>query len=443
MILRAPLFHFLACVCIFVPCAHAQVVGFKELYRAALTYDAQYRSALQEREAGLQNKDIAKSQLLPQIQYNFNRSDNRLDHRTSASSGGVTSLDPLSYRSLYSGVSLRQAIYNREASARYKQGQYQESLAKLQFESKELELIVRLSESYINFWVTLSQLRFSNEQEVVLMRQLESLAQQYQQGEASVTDVLDAQSKVELMKAQTIESKSNHLVARRSLLALVGPDFLRATVEIEPPFGQKLLSRLPQRSLPEWERQVVEGNLDLKLQRLLVAIAQEETKRVMAGHMPKADLVASFAKSESESVNLINQAYFSKSVGAQLSIPLYSGGGVSAQSAQAVAQLAKVQADADQETEKILMEVNRQFVLWEQSVAKTQALNHALTTTKNLIVAMEKSVLGGVRTPLDVMQARLQEHQLKRDALQAEYMALASAIRLRWLASELTPADMH
>ncbi|MFY8041984.1 MAG: TolC family protein, partial [Rhodoferax sp.] len=57
------------------------------LYEAALRHDPQYRSAQHERDAGLQNKTLGQSAVLPQAQYSYNRSDNRADRTILPSSG--------------------------------------------------------------------------------------------------------------------------------------------------------------------------------------------------------------------------------------------------------------------------------------------------------------------------------------------------------------------
>jgi protease secretion system outer membrane protein len=181
----------------------------------------------------------------------------------------------------------------------------------------------------------------------------------------------------------------------------------------------------------------------LRAQRLAVEIARQEYFKAQSGHLPRADLVASYAKSESENVNLVNQSYLTRSVGAQITIPLYAGGATSAGVSQAAASRARAEADLDNQTEKVMVELHKHYLVIGQVESKRQALIKALVSANDLVQASRKSVLGGIRTTLDVLQAVQQVAQLQRDLLQAEYTGLISATRLRWLAGDLSPADLN
>lgn len=417
--------------------------SLQTLYEAALRHDPQYRSALHEREAGLQNRALGRSAVLPQAQYSYNRSDNRADRSIFNSTGQVTTQDQLNYRSLYSGVSVRQPLYSREAWARYQQGQLQADYAQAQFESREREVLVRLVEAYCNLAYTRDQIDLLEVQRQTLVEQLQSVAQQFDKGEASRTDVLEAQARSDLLQAARIEAEHAHKLAQRSLLAIVGPEQRDRVAQGAKPGALKFSAKALQRSLAEWETLVKERNPDLRAQQLAVDIARQEYLKAQSGHLPRADLVASYAKSESENVNLVNQAYLTRSVGAQITIPLYAGGATDAGVSQAASARARAEAELDNQTEKTMVELHRHYLAVGQADSKLRALTAALVSAEALVEASRKSVLGGVRTQLDVLQAVQQLAQLKRDLLQAEYTGLISGYRLQWLAGALSPADLN
>lgn len=417
--------------------------SLQTLYEAALRHDPQYRSARHEREAGLQNKALGRAAVLPQAQYSYNRSDNRADRSIFTSAGQITTQDQLNYRSLYSGVSVRQPLYSREAWARYQQGQLQADYAQAQFESREREVLVRLIEAYCNLAYTRDQIDLLEVQRQTLVEQLQSVTQQFDKGEASRTDVLEAQARSDLLQASRIEAEHAYQLAQRTLLAIVGPEQHDLVAQGARPASFKFSAQALQRRLADWEALVKERNPDLRAQQLAVEIARQEYLKAQSGHLPRADLVASYAKSESENVNLVNQAYLTRSVGAQITIPLYAGGATEAGVNQAASARARAEAELDNQIEKTMVELHRHYLAVGQADSKRQALAKALVSAQALVDASRKSVLGGVRTPLDVLQAVQQLAQLQRDLLQAEYTGLISSYRLQWLAGELTPADLH
>ncbi len=417
--------------------------SLQTLYEAALRHDPQYRSALHEREAGLQNRALGRSAVLPQAQYSYNRSDNRADRSIFNSTGQVTTQDQLNYRSLYSGVSVRQPLYSREAWARYQQGQLQADYAQAQFESREREVLVRLVEAYCNLWYAKDQIDLLEVQQQTLAEQLQSVSQQLEKGEASRTDLLEAQARSDLLQASRLEAEHALKLAQRALLAMVGPEQRDLVVFGAKPATFNFSPTVLQKNLVEWEARVKERNADLRAQQLAVEIARQEYLKAQSGHLPRADLVASYAKSESENVNLVNQSYLTRSVGAQITIPLYAGGATEASVSQAAASRARAEAELDNQTEKVMVELHKHYLAIGQVESKRQALLKALVSANDLVQASRKSVLGGVRTTLDVLQAVQQVAQLQRDLLQTEYSGLISYCRLRWLAGDLSPVDLN
>jgi protease secretion system outer membrane protein len=438
--------QWLASLCLagLAPCIWAQSPNvLQTLYEAALRHDPQFRSAQHERDAGLQNKTLGQSAVLPQAQYSYNRSDNRADRSIFTNTGQVTTQDQLNYRSLYSGVSVRQPLYSREAWARYQQGQLQADYAQVQFEGREREVLVRLVEAYCNLWYAKDQIDLLEVQRQTLVEQLQSVTQQFDKGEASRTDLLEAQARSDLLEASRIEAEHALKLAQRTLLAMVGPEQRELVLLGTKPATFKFSPTALQKSLAAWETRVKERNADLRTQQLAVDIARQEYLKAQSGHLPRADLVASYAKSESENVNLVNQSYLTRSVGAQITIPLYAGGATEAGVSQAAASRARAEAELDNQTEKVMVELHKHYLTVGQVDSKRQALVKALVSANDLVEASRKSVLGGVRTTLDVLQAVQQVAQLQRDLLQAEYTGLISSYRLRWLAGDLSPEDLR
>jgi protease secretion system outer membrane protein len=137
--------------------------------------------------------------------------------------------------------------------------------------------------------------------------------------------------------------------------------------------------------------------------------------------LPRLDLVASAGRNSSDTVNTLNQNASSLSVGLQLNIPLYAGGAVSAAVRQAVAHYEQAQADLDAKSSQVLVELRKQYNLTQSSVSRVKATETSLRSTRLLVEATEKSVQGGQRTMLDVLNAQQQFFEAKRDLALARF----------------------
>ena len=158
---------------------------------------------------------------------------------------------------------------------------------------------------------------------------------------------------------------------------------------------------------------------------------------------PRLDFVASYSKADSETLNTYNQDSTNRSVGIQLTVPLYAGGAVSASTRQASANLERAKAELQLRTDKVMIELRKQYAAALSSVARIQALDKAVSSGELLITATEQSIKGGVRINLDLLNARQQLYTSQRDQAQARYTYLLSLLKLRAAAGELGPDDVR
>jgi protease secretion system outer membrane protein len=192
-----------------------------------------------------------------------------------------------------------------------------------------------------------------------------------------------------------------------------------------------------------WKIIALENNAEIAIQRFLIEAASQEIKKSWAGHTPKLDLIASVSKSNSDTVSTFEQNNYVRSIGVQLSVPIYSGGSVSASTAQANANYAKALADSDAKTKQVLLELRKHHSLTVSGVLRIAAAEKSLSSALLLVDATQKSVKGGVRTNLDALNAKHQVFEAKRDLELARYNYLLSTLRLRFYAGTLGANDLN
>jgi len=124
-------------------------------------------------------------------------------------------------------------------------------------------------------------------------------------------------------------------------------------------------------------------------------------------------------------------------VGVQLSVPLYSGGGVNAQTRQAAARLAAGQAELEAMLRKLSVEVRKQFQLVTSTRKRISAMEQAERSAAEAVEATRRSVAGGHRVNLDVLTALQQLYQTRRDLAEARHVYLLSYLRLHAAAGML------
>jgi protease secretion system outer membrane protein len=416
----------------------ASAMGLIQAYEAALQNDPTYRAAVHENEAGQQNKALGRSTLLPNVSASYAKSNNRADITGPDFLGRSTTTHPV-YTSSVATVGVRQPLLNLEGIARYYQGVAQADYSEALFSARGKELVLRVVGAYADAQYAEDQLALAVAQRDAFAEQMRVNERMFQKGEGTKTDMIETQAKYDVAEAQVIEARDNVTSARNALAAIVGID----VTQLDPMSDDFTMQPMQPASFEEWRATALDRNAEIAAQRYAVEATRQDVNRNRAGHAPRVDMVASLTKNQGETLNTYNQESTVRSVGVQVSIPLYSGGYVYAATSQSVANYEKAKSDLDAKTAQVLVELRKQYNLVVSSAAKIDALVKSVNSARLLVTATEQSIKGGVRINLDLLNAQQQLYTTRRDLAQARYNYLLSYLRLRNAAGTLNADDVR
>ncbi len=417
----------------------AQALGPFEVYEQALRNDPEFLGAIKERDAGLESRNIGRAGLLPKLSYNYNKGRNN-SKATYMNERGNTHEDR-NYNSYGSTFTLQQPLIDYEAYANYRKGVAQALFADETFRSKSQELLVRVLTHYTQALFAQDQIDNARAKKNAYEQQFHQNEHMFRQGEGTRTDILEAESRYELATAEEIQAHDEQDAALRELGALIGV----ATLDIEQltPLASRFNSLpLEPANFSTWHEMALERNPLLASQREALEVARYEVERNRAGHLPKLNAYASVRKMESDSGNTYNQRYDTNTIGIEISLPLYAGGGVSASVRQASSNLAQVEYELEGKTRETLIELRRQFNACQSGVSKLRAYQKALISAEALVVSTRQSILGGERVNLDALNAQQQLYSTRRDLAQTRYDYLLAWTKLHFYAGILGEQDL-
>ncbi|MBC7213136.1 TolC family outer membrane protein [Pseudomonas mosselii] len=428
-----------ACPLLLFTSLSAQALDLGDAYALALRNDPTWQGSIAEREAGLENLAIGRAGLLPRLSYRYNRARNDSEVTQRSQFGDVTT--QRDYRSYSSTLTLEQPLFDYAAWSDYRRGVAQAALADERYRGRGQELMVRLFGAY-------SEALFANEQIALAQAQRRTYAEQLtlnerllKGGEGTRTDVLETRARYELAQAQEIESGDNLDAALHALQAIIGEPV--AVEDLAPMTADFRVQPLTPTRFERWRDLAVAHNAELASQRHGLEVAEQNIERQRAGHLPSLSAYASKGISSSSSESSYNQRYDTDSIGVQLSVPLYAGGGVQASVRQARAQRDAAGFELDAQLNDTLTQLRRQFNLCASGTAKIRAYDLAVKAASALVQATRKSVRGGERVNLDVLDAEQQLFSARRDLAQARHEYLRAWLQLRYLAGVLEAGDLN
>lgn len=413
---------------------NAAAISLQAAYEAALKNDPQYRMNYYEYESSKENVILGRSNLLPQVSGSFsaNRNIADLTYLPDNPKERPNVLHPR-YISRSSAIQVRQPILNLDGIVRYRQGKVQTAQGEKQFESDTAQVILRVVGAYSDALFAEDQVALSKVQRDMYLEQMKVNEHLFKSGEGTRTDMLETQARLDLAEAQLVEAQDNAVAMRSTLAGVIGME--PGTLD---PLGPNFRVRTDTpKSFEELRTRAVAQNPQLAAARLAIENARLEIQRDKAGHLPRVDFVGTYSKDDAASLTTYNQNTVNRAVGVQVNIPIYQGGAISATTRQAAANWNRAQADLDNRTSQVVVELRKAFDLVQNSTAKINALEKAVASGKELMVATEQSIKGGVRINLDLLNAQQQLYTSQRDLAQARYTYLLGLLRIRAAAGTL------
>lgn len=380
-------------------------------YRSALNHDPVYLGALQEEAAARELIVQAEAARRPEVALSASVGANRLNQSVGAFSRSSD------YLGNGVAVQLRQPLINKDLDSRQRQAYLRVDQASALVAVRHLDVARRVVDAFLQLVLSDATL-FHAMDEVRRQSELVQTAERaLASGEGTVTEVLEASSRHQLLKAQVIAAQNARDNAREALEAITGESVgwqMQAPMSaVRLPAVRDAVGESPSARHPE-----------LWFRRLAFELAQEDIKLARAPYEPRLEWVASVSRSDSDTVTSINQVNTVVSAGLQFNMPLYSGGRQDSVTRQAFARLEKVQTEVDEATIKLRQEERQARRGADTAAERLTALQSALSSTEQLIAATQRSMRGGVRSRLDLLVAERQLAQVRREQRQAlvEYL---------------------
>jgi protease secretion system outer membrane protein len=410
----------------------AHPLDLVQAYQAALQSDPSLRAAQAAAEAGRETVSQARSQLYPNIAFGAARTHNDL-HSTQPDLAGQAAGTQQRYFSDNQALTVRQPLYRKHLLDGVEQAGRIAEDAEAALERERQALAVRVAGAYMDALLAQDHLALVQAQIKTTVAQLDAARKAVTAGSGTRTDIDEAQSRLDLATALELEARQNVEFTRLQLRQLT-----------DRPVDS--LARLDAATLPllgptpalvdDWVRLAEGHSPELASLDARQAAARLAVEKARSGHYPSLDAVLQVVRSTKENVTAPNSSYTNRSIGVQLSVPLYSGGYASSAVRQALAEQNRAQDLRDAGRRDLALRIHREFRGVTEGVLRIRAREQSARSAEQLVQSSQRAQQAGSRTSLDVLNAEEKRQLAARDLAQSRYDYLMARIRLRALAGE-------
>jgi outer membrane protein len=412
-----------------------------QIYRLAVDNDPTLLQAAAERDAAQKGIDIAKSGFLPQVTGDASYTDSKSDSPEFVS-GNIQVVDSTS-KGWRAGVTLNQSLFDWNVWKNADIAEKQAYRAEVSYSNAQQDLMLRVVNAYFQALQAKDDLSFAEAEKKAINRQLEQTKQRFSVGLTAITDVHEAQAQYDSAVAREIQARNAVEIALESIREITGryPQDLAAldTTTFSPTSPAPEDVRL-------WVKKAENGNLSLLESKVMVEIAEQQIKLRQGGHYPTVSLQASYSTQDTERTINSQETDLprldSRSIGVNLSVPIFSGFRTSSEVAQARDNYVASSQQMVQTQRNIEREVRNAYYEVTASIASINAFKQAVVSAESALKATEAGFEVGTRTIVDVLNSTRNLYNAKRNLSEARYGYIRQVLRLEQAAGQLQERDL-
>lgn len=410
-----------------------QAQSLVELYDAARGYDANYQSAKSQYEANLSKAEQAKAGLLPSanLALGANRSNIGSD---------VPSIER-TFGSQSATLSASQPLYRPANVAAAEQGEKSIDIAKMQLQTADQDLIIRVSQAYFDVLASTDNLTFVKAQKAAVSEQLASAKRNFEVGTSTITDTREAQAKYDLVLAQEIAAENDLRVKKLALDQLTG----KASATPKPLAMPVVIAPVAPDDVNHWVADAQQNHPAVRQAQLGLAIAQLETQKAQAGHKPTLDLMGSYNITQNNGSASASLDYRTNvaTIGLNLNLPLFAGYAIQNRVRETLALEDKARNDLEGAKRGVDQATRTAFFGVESGLGQVKALEAAEASSQSALDATKLGYQVGVRINIDVLNAQTSLFDTKAKLAKARYDVLLGGLKLRQANGSLKAEDLN
>lgn len=409
-------------------------IDLAQSWQLAVNNDPVYAAARANYRAAMEKTPQARAALLPQV--NAAVSAGYLDSRANTAFGQVYSNSNSAW-----SLTLSQPIFNWSAWETFEQSKLIVASAQVQLQLAHQDLILRLGQAYFDVLAAQDTLTALESEQRSIGEQLASAKRRFEMGTTTVTDTYESQSRFDLASANIIAAQNTLQNAKDLLARMIGHSTEAQSVL---PYRVTLPGPVPDK-IQSWSEQARLANLEVIRAQLQTRVAEMDIEIAKGGNYPSVTLYAS-SMSNSLGNMLVQPSYSGRTVdnvvGVTLSVPIYSGGGISSRIVEKAELQQKSVFDLEAAKRQALQQSQQYFNGVTSGLARIRGLEASEKSSRASLQANRTGYEVGVRINLDVLNAQQQLYATLRDLALTRYNTVMAGLRLRANSGMLSEADL-
>jgi TolC family type I secretion outer membrane protein len=399
-----------------------------EAYNKAKNYDPEYLSAYHAYKASLTLPKQSIARALPQISGSYTISEYNF-----------TSAPPAyqDYGAEQKMITMQQSIFNAPLIMEIKQSKLSASSGEMRFRNAEQNLMKRVANAYFDLLYAEAALKVTKDEIKTYREQLEMVKRLFNAGEATIADMNDAEARLSDAIYRGVDVEKNLYTKKQELARLIGEEPSNVAILPEDLSPEELTPA----DVNEWIAMAKENSPVVKFYSLQKDVSDYELKKQRAQRLPSLNAFSQYSSTNTRDY-LKTPTISYVSVGLQVSMPLFTGGYISAKEAEAKERLAQATKDYEKAVSDVSQSVVDSFFGVKSSIAAVESARSSVKASEVAVLSTQKGYQAGIRTFVDVLNAETNYYKARLNLVKSLHEYVKYLVNLKFYAGLIKEEDM-
>jgi len=426
-----------------------------EVYQQAQCSDPIFQQAIAQRLSTKEGVPISVATILPNLSLTAQPSVSRIGYAGTQFTTVIPGLTPNSFvsprnntlRAYTMNLSLTQTVFNFSQFSAVASQVALSKGADATLNAALQSLMIRVANAYFTVLKDEDNLSYSEASKLAFAEQLAQIKQQYDVGLKTITDVYTAQASYDSSVANYIAAQTTLSNDRENLRVITGvyyPHLLSLSEDFP------LISPQPT-NVERWVKTSVQQNWSIKASQFNVDSALQIIRQQFAGHLPTVNVAGTLGRQYLDNVNgyqTLNQrngpgTISTKELALNINVPIFSGGGVTAQTNQATYNYQVAQQQLEQTIRNTINTTRQSYLSIIAGISQISADKQAIKSTISSLKGLEASYQVGTETLVDVLNQQQKVFQAQTQYATDRYAFVNNILALKQAAGTLSFDDLR
>lgn len=433
---------------------NASAADLLEVFQQALSSDPKYQQAIAQRLATNEGVPINVAALLPNITASAIPSVTRTgvsgtnySSTTGSTTGSFLTPRNNTQRAYSLTLTVTQTVFNFAQFAAVAGAMSTSKAADSTLNAALQDLMTRVSNAYFAVLKDEDNVSYTEASKFAYAEQLDQAKQQYNVGLKTITDVYTAQASYDSAVANYINAQTILANDRENLRVITGKYYphLSALSEDFP-----LISPQPS-DIEAWVKTAQLQNWSIRSSQYNVDSARQNIRQQYAGHMPTVNVQGTLDREYTNNINGYNAfnvrsgpgTATNKEVALNINLPLFSGGGVVAQTNQATYNYQLAEQQLEQTLRDTINATRQSYLSIVAGISQVNADKQAIKSNISSLEGMQASYRVGTETLVDVLNQQQKLLQSQTQYATDRYAFVNNILILKESAGTLSFDDLR